>query len=123
MTESYQMLRKELDACFDLIRKWNDTFEDGDEEQQDEIRDEILSIEFSSGWYMAGDRPPLQAQLFCITLTCGGPNIWIEGEFDQYRNPYECKLKGIWGSETITLLDHAGTLYEFVGHLGIGNYD
>jgi len=71
--EELQTLKDQSNGCKDQ------------EEAQEMIQEDPLSVEVRSGWCNAGDT--LEAEEFSILLCTGGPAVRIRGELDQYKQP------------------------------------
>lgn len=73
------------------------------EQAQERIQEEPLSIELCSGWYTPGDTP--EASEFCILLTTGGPALRIIGDLDQHKQPTSPRLQyQDWGTPWTELI-------------------
>jgi len=105
-SEELQTLKDQSNGCKDQ------------EEAQEMIQEDPLSVEVRSGWSNAGDT--LEAEEFSILLCTGGPAVRIRGELDQYRQPCRAWMEYqdwgtpwtmYYGAEQSVLLSYCQSFY------------
>jgi hypothetical protein len=76
---------------------------ESEEDAQQRIQEDPLSIEVRSGWYSPGDNP--EPEEFNILLCTGGPAVRIIGELDQHNQPARPRLQyQDWGTRWTELV-------------------
>jgi len=104
--EELQNLKDQSNSCKDQ------------EEAQEMIQEDPLSVEVRSGWANVGDT--LEAEEFCILLCTGGPAVRIRGELDSYKQPCRAWMEyqdwgtpwtTYYGAEQKVLLNYCQSFY------------
>lgn len=74
------------------------------EEAQQRIQEDALSVEVRSGWGSPGEK--MEPYEFRIVLCTGGPHVEIQGDLDQHNEPDSVRiLYSDWGT--------SGELFDF----------
>lgn len=79
---SHQLGSGESIVMMERIREW--------------ISEQALDIEVRSGWYTQGTEP--EPEEYRITLSVGGPNLYLVGDLGRYGEPETAKLLYSWYS-------------------------
>jgi len=104
--EELQELKDQTNGCKDQ------------EEAQEMIQEDPLSVEVRSGWCNVGDT--LEAEEFCILLCTGGPAVRLRGELDSYKQPCRAWMEyqdwgtpwtTYYGAEQSVLLSYCQSFY------------
>lgn len=87
--------KAELEELAELEQAAGDC--ENQEDAQQRIYDDPLSVQVRSGWYSPGQTP--EAEEFEILLCTGGPAVRIVGELDQYNQPNRAYMQyQDWGT-------------------------
>ena len=60
------------------------------------VSEQALDVEVRSGWYTQGTEP--EPEEYRITLSVGGPNLYLVGDLGRYGEPETAKLLYSWYS-------------------------
>lgn len=116
--ESRELLSNELKSVASLFVEWqqagidecpdfeDEAFETWEKLSEGEILerqnaimsiDDVLEISVKTDWHSIGEE--CEPTHWKVLLTCGGPNIWLEGEISEHKECTRARLLGAWGSE------------------------
>ena len=62
------------------------------------VSEQALDVEVRSGWYTQGTEP--EPEEYRITLSVGGPNLYLVGDLGRYGEPETAKLLYSWYSSS-----------------------
>ena len=63
------------------------------EEARERIREDALSVEVRSGWYVPGRRESHSVEEYTILLCTGGPAVRIIGTLNEYCEPESARME------------------------------